>query len=58
VGGIRLLDEVEAGISLGIIAIHDTHIPIITKPGAFGDAGSLVRSLERLHALKRSGMYP
>jgi D-threonate/D-erythronate kinase len=58
VGGILLLDEVEAGISLGIIAIHDTHIPIITKPGAFGDAGSLVRSLERLHALKRSGMYP
>jgi D-threonate/D-erythronate kinase len=58
VGGILLLDEVEAGISLGIIAIHDTRIPIVTKPGGFGDSGSLVRSLERLRTLRQSGTYP
>jgi uncharacterized protein YgbK (DUF1537 family) len=58
VGGIVLLDEVEAGVSLGIIAIHDTRIPIITKPGGFGDSGSLVRSLERLRALRQSGTCP
>lgn len=48
VGGILLVDEIEPGIALGVMKVHDTRIPVITKPGAFGDAGCLVRSLERL----------
>ncbi len=48
VDGITLADEIEPGIALGEIRVHDRRIPVITKPGAFGDAGCLVRSLEQL----------
>ena len=42
-------DEIEPGIALGIIATRRRlHVPIVTKPGAFGDDGSLMRTLERL----------
>ena len=33
------------------IPLQETQIPVIIKPGAFGDAGCLVRSLERLRAI-------
>jgi D-threonate/D-erythronate kinase len=48
VHSIRLLDEVEPGVPLGI-TVGAVSIPIVTKAGAFGDAQSLRRSLERLH---------
>ncbi|MGA2960482.1 MAG: four-carbon acid sugar kinase family protein [Candidatus Korobacteraceae bacterium] len=48
VHSIRLLDEVEPGVPLGI-TVGAVSIPVVTKAGAFGDAQSLRRSLERLH---------
>jgi len=48
VHSIRLLDEVEPGVPLGITA-GAVSIPIVTKAGAFGNAKTLQRSLERLH---------
>jgi uncharacterized protein YgbK (DUF1537 family) len=48
VHSIRLLDEVEPGVPLGITA-GDVSIPVVSKAGAFGNAQSLQRSLERLH---------
>jgi uncharacterized protein YgbK (DUF1537 family) len=43
-----LLDEVEPGVPLGM-TVGAVSIPVVTKAGAFGDAQSLRRSLERLH---------
>jgi uncharacterized protein YgbK (DUF1537 family) len=48
---IRLIDEVAPGMSLGV-ALGDGRLPLITKPGAFGDAGSLVHALEALRRLR------
>jgi uncharacterized protein YgbK (DUF1537 family) len=48
VHSIRLLDEVEPGVPLGITA-GAVRLPLVTKAGAFGDAQTLRRSLERLH---------
>lgn len=48
VHSIRLLDEVEPGMPLGQ-TVGAVCIPVVTKAGAFGDAHSLRRSLERLH---------
>jgi uncharacterized protein YgbK (DUF1537 family) len=45
---IRLIDEVEPGVPLGVTD-GDVSIRVITKAGAFGDAHTLKRSLERLH---------
>ena len=50
-GGIDLAGEAEPGLALGVMPLQDTRIPVIIKPGAFGDAGCLVRSLERLRAI-------
>lgn len=47
VTGIRLLDEVEPGVPLGL-TLGALSIPVVTKAGAFGDAGTLRRCLERL----------
>jgi len=54
VGQIRLIDEIEAGVSLGLMA-RDNGVPIITKPGAFGDPHSLVRALDRLRSIRQTG---
>jgi uncharacterized protein YgbK (DUF1537 family) len=48
VHSIRLLDEVEPGVPLGMTA-GAVSIPVVSKAGAFGDAQTLQRSLERLH---------
>ena len=48
VHSIRLLDEVEPGVPLGI-TVGAVSLPVVTKAGAFGDAHTLRRSLERLH---------
>ena len=48
VHGIQLLDEVEPGVPMGL-TIGAVSIPVVTKAGAFGNANTLRRSLERLH---------
>jgi uncharacterized protein YgbK (DUF1537 family) len=48
VHGIRLLDEIEPGVPLGM-TLGKVSIPVITKAGAFGDPGTLCRCLERLN---------
>lgn len=50
VQSIRLLDEVEPGVPLGV-TIRAVSIALVTKAGAFGDAYTLRRSLERLKQL-------
>lgn len=47
VSGIRLLDEIEPGVPIGMTRGALT-VPIITKAGAFGDAGTLSRCLSTL----------
>jgi 4-hydroxythreonine-4-phosphate dehydrogenase len=47
VSGIRLIDEVEPGVPLGVtLGAHP--FPVVTKAGAFGDARTLERCVERL----------
>jgi 4-hydroxythreonine-4-phosphate dehydrogenase len=55
VGQIRLIDEIEAGVSLGLMA-RDGGVPIITKPGAFGDPESLLRALDSLRSIRTTGI--
>lgn len=54
VPGIRLVEEVEPGVSLGVM-LGTKPLPVITKPGAFGDAGSLIRSLGKLRLIRNTG---
>jgi D-threonate/D-erythronate kinase len=54
VRGIRLVDELEPGTSLGI-TLGALTVPIITKSGGFGDAGSLRRIIERLRFIRQTG---
>jgi uncharacterized protein YgbK (DUF1537 family) len=49
--GIRLIEEVLPGITLGI-ALGESRVPLVTKPGGFGDASSLARALAALRRLK------
>jgi uncharacterized protein YgbK (DUF1537 family) len=50
VHGIRLVEELEPGVPLGItLGAHA--IPVVTKAGGFGDAGTMARSLARLRAM-------
>jgi len=50
VHGIRLIEEVEPGVPLGLTE-GALRLPVMTKAGAFGDEGTLLRSLARLHAM-------
>ena len=50
VHSLRLLDEFEPGISLGMTA-GDVSIPVITKSGSFGDEECLLRIAHHLHML-------
>jgi uncharacterized protein YgbK (DUF1537 family) len=52
VHGIRLLDEVEAGVPLGVTQ-GAIQVPVMTKAGAFGNDGTILRSLQRLRDLSR-----
>jgi len=54
VRGIRLIDELEPGTSLGI-TLGALTLPVITKSGGFGDAGSLQRITERLRFIRQTG---
>jgi uncharacterized protein YgbK (DUF1537 family) len=56
VNGIRLADEIEPGVSLGL-TLGALSIPVATKAGAFGDEKSLVRINERLRAVRTRGSF-
>jgi len=51
VTGIRMLAELEPGVPLGL-AQGGRALPIVTKAGAFGDAGTLGRCLAYLRGLR------
>jgi D-threonate/D-erythronate kinase len=53
---IELVDELETGVALGLaVAEQGTTFPLVTKAGAFGDSGSLVRALEKLRFIRTNG---
>ena len=54
VHGLRLVDEIEAGVSLGV-TLGAITVPIVTKAGAFGDEGTLTRVVHRLRAINKQG---
>jgi len=54
VNGIRLFDEIEPGVALGL-TLGALSIPVVTKAGAFGDEDSLVRIAKRLHDIRTKG---
>lgn len=56
VRGIRLVDEIEPGVSLGL-TLGRLSIPVATKAGAFGDADSLLRIRERLRIIRVEGSF-
>jgi D-threonate/D-erythronate kinase len=56
VNGIRLADEIEPGVSLGL-TLGKLSVPVATKAGAFGDKLSLVRIRERLHSVRIKGSF-
>ncbi|ABD89950.1 four-carbon acid sugar kinase family protein [Rhodopseudomonas palustris] len=56
VNGIRLADEIEPGVSLGL-TLGRLSVPIATKAGAFGDEQSLIRISERLAAVRTKGSF-
>jgi len=54
VNAIRLADEIEPGVSLGL-TLGALSVPVVTKAGAFGDENSLVRINERLQSVRTRG---
>ena len=56
IDGIRLVDEIEPGVSLGL-TLGRRALPVATKAGAFGDAQSLIRIRARLRAVRRAGRF-
>lgn len=55
VNGIRLIDEIEPGVALGL-TIGRLEIPVVTKAGAFGDEHSLSRIADRLRSIRMKGI--
>lgn len=56
VNGIRLADEIEPGVSLGL-TLGALSVPVATKAGAFGDEISLTRIAERLRTVRTQGSF-
>ena len=54
VDGIRLLDEIEPGIPLGL-TLGTVSVPVVTKAGGFGDEECLKRIISRLRFIKQTG---
>jgi uncharacterized protein YgbK (DUF1537 family) len=54
VNGIRLVDEVEPGVSLGL-TLGDLSIPVVTKAGAFGSENTLKHVVQRLRTIRQEG---
>ncbi len=55
VHAMRLVGEIEPGIVLGVSQGERT-IPVVTKAGAFGDEGTLLRIARRLRRIKTTGL--
>lgn len=55
VNGIRLIDEIEPGVALGL-TLGRLEIPVVTKAGAFGDEDSLGRIAGRLQNIRKKGI--
>jgi uncharacterized protein YgbK (DUF1537 family) len=51
--GFRLVEQIEPGVPLGLTR-GSLHIPVVTKAGAFGDAGTLRRCLSHLRRLRQT----
>jgi uncharacterized protein YgbK (DUF1537 family) len=54
VNGIRLVDEIEPGVSLGL-TLGAVTLPVVTKAGGFGDRDSLIRIATRLRLIRQEG---
>lgn len=54
VQGIRLLDEIEPGIPLGL-TLGEVSVPAVTKAGGFGDEDCLKRIIARLRFIRQTG---
>ena len=54
VDGLRLIDEIEAGVTLGLTR-GALQVPIVTKAGAFGTPETLVRAVHHLRAIRNQG---
>jgi uncharacterized protein YgbK (DUF1537 family) len=54
VSGIRLLDEIEPGIPLGL-TLGEVSVPAVTKAGGFGNEECLKRIVSRLRFIRQSG---
>jgi len=54
VKSMRLLDEIEPGIPLGL-TLGGISVPVVTKAGGFGDEGCLKRIIERLRFMRQTG---
>ncbi|HEU4603876.1 MAG TPA: four-carbon acid sugar kinase family protein [Steroidobacteraceae bacterium] len=52
--GMRLLDEIEPGICLGV-SLGKVATPVVTKAGAFGNECSLIHCVERLRRIRETG---
>jgi uncharacterized protein YgbK (DUF1537 family) len=55
IDGVRLAGGPEAGVTLGLTQ-GGCSVPLVTKAGAFGDDGVLLRAVERLRRIKREGI--
>jgi uncharacterized protein YgbK (DUF1537 family) len=54
VGGLRLVDEIEPGIPLGL-TLGEFSVPAVTKAGGFGNDECLTRILTRLRFIRQTG---
>lgn len=54
IDGLRLIDEIEAGVSLGLTR-GALRVPIVTKAGAFGTPETLVHAVHHLRAIRNQG---
>jgi D-threonate/D-erythronate kinase len=54
VEGIRLVDEIEPGIPLGL-TLGEISVPVVTKAGGFGDDECLKRIVSRLRFIRQTG---
>jgi len=57
VTGIQIIDEIEPGVPIGLTR-GALAIPVVTKAGAFGDAGTLARCLSHLRRHRRPETPP
>lgn len=57
VTGIQMIDEIEPGVPIGLTR-GALAIPVVTKAGAFGDAGTLARCLFHLRRHRRPETPP